>query len=261
MESEVGEDGGSITGGFETIYLMDRNYVSICFMTYMEMHGKKFLQRLKANSHYMEETSRMSGNDAILELKHNESRLRKSRFSDEKIRKYAKSKESTRVRVLKHKLDTGEIEYLITNIEDFSYDEIVELYSQRWGIETLYYSLKWKLQIEKFTSSKKTIIEQDIFSSVLVYNMVQTMKNEAAETIEQSRYKHEMKVNENMAIGLFKNKILRIMLEDSDELRLELYDALCAEMAKHKIPVRKNRRYPRKFKRYNRHSFNKSRSF
>jgi hypothetical protein len=261
MESEVTDDGGSITGNFDSIYLMDRNYVSICFMTYMEMRGKKFLQRLKSNSYYMEETSRMSENDEILELKHTKHRMEKYRFFDEDIRKYAKSKKHTRVRVLKHTLSTGEIEYLITNIEDFSYDEIVELYSKRWGIETLYYSLKWKLQLEKFTSANRTIIEQDIFSSVLVYNMVQTLKTEAEETIEQSRYKHEMKVNENMAIGLFKSKILRIMLETNDELRLKLYDALCADMAKHIIPVRKGRRYPRKFKRYNRHSFNKSRSF
>ncbi len=55
----------------------------------------------------------------------------------------------------KRNLDTNE----------FTYNDIVELYGKRWGIETLYYSLKWKLKIEKFTSSFKHIIEQD-FSQV-----------------------------------------------------------------------------------------------
>ncbi len=37
-------------------------------------------------------------------------------------------------------LDTGEIEYLITNIEDLKYEEIVEIYHKCWEIETMYYS-------------------------------------------------------------------------------------------------------------------------
>lgn len=60
-------------------------------------------------------------------------------------------------------LNTGEIKYLITNIENLSYGDIVEIYKKRWEIETMYYSLKSKLQIEKFTSSNKTIIEQDLY--------------------------------------------------------------------------------------------------
>ena len=203
----------------------------------------------------------MKGNDEIVELEHNSSRIRKERIRNEELLKYIKSRKSTRVRILKYILTTGEIEYLVTNIEDFTYQEIVELYSKRWGIETLYYSLKSKLQIEKFTSSNKTIIEQDFLSSILVYNMIQTMKNEAEEDIDQKKFKHKMKVNENIAIGLFKNEMIEIMLEEDEEKRTKKYDALCSKILKYKIPVRKKRQYNITFKKDNKSSYNKLKSF
>lgn len=256
----IGKD-QEITTGYSSIYIMDRNYVSISITSQMIKDNIKFLARLKADSHYMEETGNMKSNDEIIEIKHNKHRMKKNRFHSEEIFKYAKSKESTRVRIVKYVLKTGEVEYLITNIEDFTYEAIVQLYEKRWGIETLYYSLKSKLQIEKFTSSNKIIIEQDFFSSILVYNMVQTMKNEAEEDIEQSQYKHEMKVNENVAIGLFKNEMIHIMLEEDEYKKTEKYDNLCAKILKYKIPIRKDREYKIKFKPDNQNSYNKLKGY
>lgn len=39
-----------------------------------------------------------------------------------------------------------------------------------------------------------------------------------------------MKVNENISIGLFKNELIYIMLEEDDEIRLERYDKLSKKM-------------------------------
>lgn len=39
------------------------------------------------------------------------------------------------------------------------------------------------------------------------------MKNEAKEEIQQNNYKYEMKINENVAKGLFKNEMISILLE------------------------------------------------
>lgn len=146
-------------------------------------------------------------------------------------------------------------------MENFDYNDIVEIYKKRWGIETMYYSLKSKLQIEKFTSSNKMIIEQDLYSGTLVYNMVQTMKNEAEDEIQQNKYKHEMKVNENIAIGLFKNEMIYIMLEEDDEKRIERYDKLSRKILKYKIPIRKDRQYKIQRRLDNENSYNKLKSF
>lgn len=44
---------------------------------------------------------------------------------------------SIKVRLVKYKLNTGETEYLLTDLSsgDFNTDEIGELYYERWSIE------------------------------------------------------------------------------------------------------------------------------
>jgi hypothetical protein len=265
--SEIGmamkhiDRGENIEGSNDQIYIMDRNYVSLGFMQYFEQKGLKFLCRLKANSHYMAETTRMSTCDEIIEIKHTKHRLQRSRFPNEELFQATKSKPHTRVRVVKHPLRSGETEYLITNIKDFSYGDITELYSTRWGIETAYFSLKQKFQIEKFTSSIPQLIEQDFFSSVLAYNIVQSAKNKAEQAIVQTGYKHEMKINESIAIGFVKNELILIMIEDDATTRLQMYDRMVENIGKHKVPIRKGRNFPVKFKRDNKNSINKLRSY
>lgn len=249
-----------ITEKYKSIYVMDRNYVSLEFLIYMEKNNIKFVSRLQS-TYYQKEIKNMKSFDEIIELQHTRDRLNKRYFKDEILRLYAKEKQSTKVRIIKYILNTGEIEYLITNMEELSYDDVVEIYKKRWGIETMYYSIKSKLQIEKFTSSKKVIIEQDLYSGVLVYNMIQTMKNEATEEIEQKKYKHEMKVNENVAIGLFKDEMINILLEEDDEKRLKRYDKLCKKLLKYKIPIRKDRQNKIQRRPDNKNSYNKLKGF
>lgn len=135
------------------------------------------------------------------------------------------------------------------------------MYASRWGIETAYFSLKQKLQIEKFTSSIPTLIEQDFFSSVLAYNIVQTTKNEAEQTVDQTAYKYEMRINENMAIGFVKNELLFIMIESDKTKRLQRYDSMVSKISRHKVPVRNDRKFPIRFKTDNNNSLNKLKSF
>ena len=87
--------------------------------------------------------------------------------------------------------------------------------------------------------------------------MISSMMKEAEEKIEKRKYKHEMTVNENMAIGLFKNKMIKIMLEEDENKRLKRYDKLIEKMAKYKIPIRKDRKYKVHFSPYNKNSYNK----
>lgn len=121
--------------------------------------------------------------------------------------------------------------------------------------------MKQKLQIEKFTSSIPCLIEQDLLSSILAYNIIQTAKNDAEQTIDQSKYKYDMKTNESMAIGFVKNELILIMLEDDATKRMNLYDALTTKISKFKVPVRKGRSFPVKPKPDNKNSINKLRSY
>ena len=237
-----------ITEDYESIYIMDRNYVSLDFISFLQKNEINFLARLNLG-YYVKETTNMKTKDEIIEIERTKERMKRKYFENEETREYAK-KNKIEVRILKYVLKTGEEEYLITNLKELSYEEIFEIYGKRWNIETLYNSLKNKLQIEKFTSSKEEIIKQDIYASTLVYNMIQTMKNEAQEDIEQKKYKHEMKINENISIGLFKNEMIYIMLEDDDK-----------KILKYKIPIRKDRQYKIQWRPDNQNSYNKLKSF
>lgn len=248
-----------ITEDYESIYIMDRNYVSLDFITFLKKNEINFLARLNLG-YYVKETTNMKTKDEIIEIERTKERMKRKYFENEETREYAK-KNKIEVRILKYILETGEEEYLITNLKEFSYEEIFEIYGKRWNIETLYNSLKNKLQIEKFTSSKEEIIKQDIYASTLVYNMIQTMKNEAKEDIEQKKYKYEMKINENITIGLFKNEMIYIMLEENDKKRLKRYDKLCKKILKYKIPIRKDRQYKIQWRPDNQNSYNKLKSF
>lgn len=247
-----------ITKDYNPIYIMDRGYISIEFMLSCIKNNSKFLIRLDSKA-YEKERSKIESKDEYINLEYTNNRLKRRHYQSEEIRLYAKEIKSSKLRIVTYELNTGEVEQLITNLEmdEFTYDDIVELYSKRWGIETLYYSLKWKLKTEKFTSSFKTIIEQDFFSSILVFNMVSSMIKEAEEKIEQHKYKHEMTINENISIGLFKNEMIKIMLEEDESKRLKLYDSLVNKMSKYKIPIRKDRKYKVRFSPYNKNSYNK----
>lgn len=247
-----------ITKDYKSIYIMDRGYISIELMLHCLKNNIKFLIRLDSTA-YKKERNKIKTNDEYIELEYHNNRLKRRHYQSEEIRLYAKEIKSSRLRVVTYILSTGEIEQLITNLDmdEFTYDDVVGLYNKRWGIETLYYSLKWKLKTEKFTSSFKVIIEQDFFSSVLVYNMIQSMIKEAEEKIEKEKYKHEMTINENIAVGLFKSEMIKIMLEEDENERLKKYDKLIKKMSKYKVPIRKDRKYKVRFSPYNKNSYNK----
>lgn len=147
-----------ISKGYKSIYVMDRNYVSLEFMIYMKQNKIKFVSRLQ-KGYYEKEIKEMKNKNEIIEIGHTKYRMEKRVFNNQNLRNIAQKEKSTSARIIKYVLNTGEVEYLITNIKDLNYEEIVEIYNKRWGIETMYYSLKSKLQIEKFTSGNKTIIE------------------------------------------------------------------------------------------------------
>ncbi|MFR8220364.1 MAG: hypothetical protein ACLU9T_05070 [Blautia faecis] len=68
-------------------------------------------------------------------------------------------------------------------------------------------------------------MHQDFWAQVLVYNMVQDIRNsadeEAAAAGRENRNKYPMHTNENVAIGLFKETMLKILLEPEEKKRIK----------------------------------------
>mgnify|MGYP007030256376 FL=1 len=72
------------------------------------------------------------------------------------------------------------------------------------------------MKFESVTGKATVYVHQDFLAQVLVYNMVQDIRNSADEEAaagRENRNKYPMHTNENVAIGLFKETMLKILLE------------------------------------------------
>lgn len=251
-----------LLGHFKSIKIMDRNYRNLSNIYHYIKNDEKFLIRIAA-SVYEKENQSMKSNDEIIEIKYEYNRARYYKDTDPELYEYLKSGNTIKVRCVKVELETGEIEILLTNLEKekFTSDEIKELYNLRWQIEINYRHLKNDLKIENITSSKEILIKQDIYSQVLVSNMLQAFINENNENINQSKYKNKMKTNTNMSVGIFKNTLIYILLEDNEKKRSEMMDKFCLTIEKYIIPVKPGRKNKRNNNPKNRYHINQRKTF
>lgn len=248
-----------ILGEFKSIRIMDRNYRNLSNIYNYIKNNDKFLIRI-ASSVYEKENQAMSLDD---EIKYEYNRARYYKDSDPELYEYLKSGNTVNVRCVKVELETGEIEVLLTNLEKdkFTTDEIKEIYNLRWQIEINYRHLKNDLKIEAITSSKEILIKQDIYSQVLVSNMLQAFINDNYKKINQENYKNKMKTNINMSVGIFKNTLIYILLEDNVQKRSEMMDKFCVAIKKYIVPIKPGRKNKRNNNSKNRYHINQRKTF
>lgn len=248
---------------FPIIYIMDRGYFSLANFYHWIKNDKKFVVRL--NKKFLkQEQKNMSSNDEIVEIKYQYDRIRNYKDKDPEFYNYYEEGNTINLRFVNILLPTGEVETLLTNLSDkeFKSEDINYIYQNRWGIETNYHELKESMNVTNISSSKDTIIKQEIYSQMFVYNIVSSIDNDLNTQIEQSKYKHPMKVNFNIAVGFVKRFLILILIEEDDEKRNKLSSELFDNILKNLIPIRKGRRYKRDKNRKltNKHPINKRKS-
>ncbi|MDR3341401.1 MAG: transposase, partial [Treponema sp.] len=234
----------------------DRNYVSLGFIDCLERAGIKYLIRLRKGD-YKAEIKELTGEDTEVEIAHTRSRLEYlKRGEPERTRALAETGK-TRARIIKMKFGGGEEGALITNMTECGAWELKGLYRKRWGIEQRYHLLKNKLKFESVTGKRSIYVEQDFRAQVLVYNMVEDLIREADWKVEKNgqekHYQYEMSINENIAIGLFKEQFIRLMVEEDDEHKNKLFKRLKTDMARNIVLVRKSQSAPRKWNYFNKY--------
>jgi hypothetical protein len=156
-----------------------------------------------------------------------------------------------KVRVIKFRLSSGELETLITDIMDnkISMKTFKALYFKRWPIETKYNEIKNKLEIENFSGRLVDNIRQDFYATMLLINLAADFYEEAQGAVEKEQKgkgnKYLYKVNVNHEIGVLKDRLVEAMLEDDDKKRGEKFKNIVDLLEKRLIPVRPNRSNPR----------------
>ena len=145
----------------------------------------------------------MKTNDEIVPIKMNAKRYKE--FNHPELKEYAEKAVKYNLRIAI--VDIGnknEKEILLTNLhhEEFSTEDLKELYGQRWRVETGYNDLKNKIQIEEFAGRRKTIIEQDFYAKIFIYNLAIAIKITGNKQIKRKTRNNKQKINylSNLAI-------------------------------------------------------------
>jgi len=158
------------------------------------------------------------------------------------------------VRLLRIELSSGETEILMTSLKDivkYPHSIFKELYSLRWGVETLYDELKNKLKVELFSGYSKHSIFQDFYATLLVSNVQSLIVGEINEELKKKKTtKYEYKVNNNLSYGFLKYRIISLLFsqESADDVFFELKGLF----KRHLVPIRPDRKNHRDMKKYER---------
>lgn len=141
------------------------------------------------------------------------------------------------LRVLRFQISEDNYEYLITNLppDEFSLEEIKELYHLRWGIETSFRELKYIFGTANFHSKKREFIEMEIWARILLYNFCSIITDHVA--VNRKGKKHMLQVNYSVAYDAC-HYLLRLHGgEESPKIE--------SLLEKNFLPIRPNRKYAR----------------
>lgn len=154
---------------------------------------------------------------------------------------------TVKVRLVKVKLSSGEVEILLTNLYDeklFTIEDLKYLYGLRWGIETTYGKQKNQQQMEQFSGHRVICIQQDYAAGLFVANLQSLIENQCENylTHVNKRRKHQYKINRNISWASMKHTIVKLFLQNEPEkILLQLQKSFERNIE----PVRPGRHNPR----------------
>ena len=235
------------TSTVPTIYIADRGYEAYNVLAHIQEKNQKFLIRVKDFSYggILYSLNIPIGDeldfDVTLHLTRKKSLEDKTKFikflSNKCVFDYlpvscAKSSSvptyDIKFRVVRIKLSEDSYETFITNLdrEVFGSDEIKNLYSMRWGIETSFRSFKHTLGTLFFHSKKTEYILQEIFAKLVIYNFAQMISSHVI--IKQKNRKYHYQVNFAATVYICKNFLFK-------NISPSLLEALVCQ---HVLPIR-----------------------
>ena len=133
-----------------------------------------------------------------------------------------------------------------------STEDIYHIYGLRWTIETNYNTLKNRFEIENFTSNTKENIKQDIYATVIKYNIGfnyysicnKLVENKIRKENKEALKDYEYKVDfANLIRNL--NDFLYLMIINPDKSNVSTHTSwLIYESCQEPNKIKKNRSYP-----------------
>ena len=154
---------------------------------------------------------------------------------------YSRQFYELKLRILRFPVSETAFEYIISNLpsEEFSLDDIRELYHMRWGIETSFRELKYAIGLTHFHSRKLDYIKQEIWARLILYNFCEAITTRTVTQISHRPRKYNYQLNFTRAIH-----ICRFFLSIRKGAPPDVEFLISREL----LPVRPGRTDPRKVK-------------
>ena len=138
-------------------------------------------------------------------------------------------------RIVRFKITDDVFETVITNLDPglFPSDELKNLYTMRWGIETSFRELKYTVGLLHFHAKKVEYIYQEIFARLIMYNFTELVTSPVI--IQKADCKYAYKANFSVAVHVCRQFFLGNVSPPDVE----------ALICKYVSPVRPGRSKPR----------------
>ncbi|MCB5953274.1 hypothetical protein LI951_14455 [Enterococcus sp. BWT-B8] len=121
----------------------------------------------------------------------------------------------------------------------------------------MWQTVKNKLKIEQVSGRHPICVYQDFLAQGFVYNMVQDVMTH----LNQTKKEPTKKINENRAIGLWKDQLIDIVLENDNKQKLHLFKKMEEDILRSVYLPRSSPRNKRKYKHHNKYKQNQKPSF
>lgn len=143
-------------------------------------------------------------------------------------------------RVVRFKISDDKYETIITNLsrEEFSMEEISEIYNMRWGEETSFRELKYAIGLNALHAKKRELIQQEIYARMIMYNFCQRIVQEI-KIPKKDKIKYMYQINFTRAVHIIRNFLRKKGGKNPPVEHL---------IAKEILPIRPGRKYKRHVK-------------
>ncbi len=116
------------------------------------------------------------------------------------------------------------------------------------------------MKFESAVGKASIYVKQDFWAQALVFNIIQDLaavaEAKAQKKAKSKKYLYDVRINENMAIGLFKEQFVRLMTEEKDGKQKEMGLKLIADIERYVVPIRTLKSAPRRPRKSNKYKCN-----
>jgi hypothetical protein len=140
------------------------------------------------------------------------------------------AKTPLKVRMVKVKLPTGEVEVLLTSLyckKLFTIADLKYLYGLRWRIETTFGKQKNQQQMEQFSGHRVICIQQDYAAGLFVANLQSLIEKQCENYLKKinTKRKYRYRINRNVSWASLKYNIVKLILQNEPlEVLLKLQE-------------------------------------